>query len=172
MEVTKWLKPSVSALQCRSNPGRGVPRIAIAATTSSQNGSTQPRDRLESQARQQQPLAAQHQEEQQSGSNIHRPYDRRQRGGESPDGIGNACNSEGNGKPLGGELGSSPRMASRRRSAVCSVLAVASLAGNQFTLMPATLTTFVQCSISSAIGRSKSAAVPVDTTDRLSYSRA
>jgi len=62
------------------------------------------RNRLQNQSRQQQPLPAQHQEQQQRCSNIQDPHNRRQGGGESADGIGDACDGEGKGKPLFGEF--------------------------------------------------------------------
>jgi hypothetical protein len=62
------------------------------------------RNRLQSQSRQQQPLPAQHQEQQQCCYKIHHPHKRRQGGGESADGIRDACDGEGKGKPLSGEF--------------------------------------------------------------------
>src|SRR5262245_32887193 len=62
------------------------------------------RNCLQSQSWQQQPLPAQHQEQQQRWYKIHHPYNRRQGRGKSPDGIGNGCDGEGKGKPLLGEF--------------------------------------------------------------------
>src|SRR5258706_1525451 len=57
-------------------------------------------NRLQSQSRQQEPLPTQHHEQQQRCPKIHHPHNRRQRGGESADGIGAASDGEGKGKPL------------------------------------------------------------------------
>jgi len=53
-----------------------------------------------SQSRQQQPLPAQHHEQQQSGSKIHYPHERRCQGRESAENIGDTRDGKGEGKSL------------------------------------------------------------------------
>jgi hypothetical protein len=64
----------------------------------------QTRNRLQSQSRQQQPLPAQHYEQQQRCSKIHHPRYRRQRSSESADRIRDACDGEGKSKPFFGKF--------------------------------------------------------------------
>ena len=76
--------------------GRGVPKTAIAPTTSSQNGSTPtPGTASRTSPGKKQPLPAQHDEQQRGSHDIDRPSDRRRQARESTNDIGYTSNDEG-----------------------------------------------------------------------------